>query len=139
MPDALTEAREVIRCPVGFASFEPLLGPIDCGVTLASLQWAILGGESGGKSRSCHIDWLRSLLKQCATAKVACFMKQWGSNPEGWGWLDQDGTSDNPPAEGQRLPNLLDQKGGNPAEWPADLRVRQFPDVSTPTAKGPRV
>jgi len=36
------------------------------------------------------------------------------------------------PAEGAGITEvyangLKDKKGGNPAEWPADLRVREFP------------
>lgn len=28
-----------------------------------------------------------------------------------------------------KVPNLEDKKGGNPFEWPEDVRVREFPEV----------
>jgi protein gp37 len=45
------------------------------------IDWVIVGGESGPKSRAMHPDWARSLRDQCATAGVPFFMKQWGE----WG------------------------------------------------------
>lgn len=32
-------------------------------------------------------------------------------------------------AESRRCAGMVDRKGGDPEEWPADLRVRQFPEV----------
>jgi protein gp37 len=61
-------------------SIEPLLGPIDLG-DCAWLDWVIVGGESGGKARPAHPDWIRSLRDQCARADVPFHFKQWGE----WG------------------------------------------------------
>lgn len=46
-----------------------------------TLDWVIVGGESGPKARPMHPDWARSLRDQCAAAGVPFFMKQWGE----WG------------------------------------------------------
>lgn len=42
------------------------------------INWIICGGESGSKARPMHPDWARSLHKQCESAKVPFFFKQWG-------------------------------------------------------------
>lgn len=68
-----------------FVSFEPLLGPIDLGDTVIGLfDWAIVGGESGPKSRPMHPDWATSLRDQCAKAGVHFHFKQLGE------WLPMD-------------------------------------------------
>jgi len=62
---------------VKFLSIEPLLedlGPVD----LQSIDWAIVGGESGPKARPMRAEWVRSLRDQCDEADVAFFFKQWG-------------------------------------------------------------
>jgi protein gp37 len=60
-------------------SMEPLLG---CVVLrpewLETLNWVIVGGESGKGARPMHPDWARSLRDQCAAAGVAFLFKQWG-------------------------------------------------------------
>jgi protein gp37 len=43
-----------------------------------SLDWVIVGGESGPDARPMHPDWARSLRDQCAAAAVPFFFKQWG-------------------------------------------------------------
>jgi protein gp37 len=91
-------------------SIEPLLDPIpDLSEHLSRIDWVILGGESGAKARSCHISWIRDLLRQCRESNVAPFIKQVGRRPDGLIQL------------------LRDKKGGNPDEWPQDLRVRESP------------
>lgn len=137
-----------IPATVRFLSVEPLLGPVDPtrvmmtgtghpiwhdvlrreygdgvdGCRLAGLRagvdWVIIGGESGPHARPCHVGWVRNLLRQCRDARVPCFVKQLGGEPR-------------PSA----LPSdvvvrfIRDPKGGDPAEWPEDLRVREFPNV----------
>lgn len=61
---------------VRFISFEPLLGPVDVTPYIQSLNWAIVGGESGPGARPMHPDWARSLRDQCQAAGVPFFMKQ---------------------------------------------------------------
>ena len=40
------------------------------------LDWVIVGGESGPDARPMDIDWLRSIVEQCAAAGVPVFVKQ---------------------------------------------------------------
>lgn len=116
---------------VRFISAEPLLGAIDLwGARYRypkghlsgaignwgekpRLDWVIVGGESGPNSRAFNWEWGHNIMKQCAAAGVACFVKQYGSNPVG--------------PLGSRLP-LKDKKGGDWLEWPEVMRVRQFPN-----------
>lgn len=116
------------------------------------IHWVIVGGESGHKARRFEADWSRSLVEQCHEAGAACFVKQMGANVRdrndvgfhgGMGdefeneWPDhlamEDRIEDNPNGfreEYQGAPvriRLRSTKGGDMAEWPADLRVRQFP------------
>jgi protein gp37 len=72
----------------------------------------IVGGESGPKARDCDLEWVRSLEEQCYAALVPCFIKQLGRQPR--------------VSVGVYL-NLRDRKGGDLAEWPSDLRVREWP------------
>lgn len=43
-----------------------------------TLDFLIVGGESGHGARPMHPDWARSLRDQCAAAGVPFFFKQWG-------------------------------------------------------------
>ena len=43
-----------------------------------TVDWVIVGGESGPKARAMHPDWVRSLRDQCQTAGTKFFFKQWG-------------------------------------------------------------
>ncbi len=134
---------------VRFVSAEPLLGPIDLrriqqddvytidALTgdvyegqrvdrgcVDHLDWVIVGGESGPGARPCEVEWIRSVVAQCEATGVAVFVKQLGAlQVHDWSHLTST----------QRLEALAasrlkrDRKGGNPGEWAADLRVRQFP------------
>lgn len=44
-----------------------------------SLDWVIVGGESGHRARPMHPGWARSLRDQCQNAGVPLMFKQWGS------------------------------------------------------------
>lgn len=119
-----------IPCVVRFASLEPLLGPIDISAAYwigecydpgtdkgypvkdRGLEWVIVGGESGPLSRACRVSWVRSLVAQCRAAAIPCFVKQLGAVAIG--------------PESYRI-RLAHPKGGDPSEWPSDLRVREFP------------
>ncbi len=84
------------------------------------LDWLVIGGESGAGARPCNVEWIRSLLKQGTDAGVPVFVKQLGAFPVG---------SDKSPT-GELYAcdiSLRHKKGGDPAEWPEDLRVRQMP------------
>lgn len=44
----------------------------------ATIDWVIVGGESGPGARPMHPDWADSLRGQCAAAGVPFLFKQWG-------------------------------------------------------------
>jgi protein gp37 len=68
-----------VRAAVRFLSIEPLLEEIGA-IDLTGIDWVIVGGESGPKSRPMRVEWVRSLRDQCDTAGVPFFFKQWGSH-----------------------------------------------------------
>lgn len=117
--DDLRETPAAVR----FLSVEPLLEDIG-ELDLRGIDWVIVGGESGPGARTCRIEWIRSIVKQCRDAEVACFVKQFGSNPEEEVTAPRDGHRWN------RRVVLKNRKGGDLNEWPQDLRVREFPEVS---------
>ena len=115
---SLLEAPAAVR----FLSCEPLLESIDIRDYLQlGIDWVIVGGESGTGARPCHIDWIRSIVRQCKQSETAVFVKQLGSTP----------IESNPYikgiAESHRVIRLKDRKGGDINEFPEDLRVREFP------------
>ena len=95
-----------IPAAVRFVSIEPMLGPIelrciigdprrrcvyDClrgtvavqnnvvkDPVCGSIDWVIVGGESGPNARPMHPDWVRGIRDQCIAVKVPFFFKQWG-------------------------------------------------------------
>lgn len=100
----------------------------------SGIGWIIVGGESGRGARPCDLAWIRSIIKQCREAEVSCFVKQLGARPletepdDGPEWPVPlvEGNS------GFAEPILRDRKGGDPDEWPEDLRVAQFPSTEVP-------
>ena len=62
---------------VKFLSIEPLLGPIPH-LDVTSIDWVIVGGESGRKPRSMQESWVLEIRDQCLRANVPFFFKQWG-------------------------------------------------------------
>ncbi len=74
-----------IIAQVKFVSFEPLLGPIELNSELlSSIDWVIIGGESGPKARPMKEEWVDLLYEQCKQYNVPFFFKQWGAyNNEG--------------------------------------------------------
>jgi protein gp37 len=139
---------------IRFLSCEPLLGPVDLeriptlrGRELGALSgieysmettevirewptvdWVIVGGESGPGARPFDLAWARSLVRQCQDAGVPVFVKQLGSRPgeqvHAAGWCDE---SQKFSCTGFHGPRLKHNHGGNPGEWPEDLRVREWP------------
>ncbi len=78
--------------------------------TQERLDWVVMGGESGDRTHPARLfkpDWARRLVDQCQRKGVPVFVKQMGSAPVGLA--------------------LKDRHGAEPAEWPADLRVQEFP------------
>ena len=62
---------------VKFLSLEPLLGPIP-NMNLNGIDWVIVGGESGPKSREIKKEWVLDIKEQCEQYKTPFFFKQWG-------------------------------------------------------------
>lgn len=62
---------------IKFLSLEPLLGPLDK-MNLKKIDWVIVGGESGPKSRPMDESWVLDIQKQCKKEKIPFFFKQWG-------------------------------------------------------------
>ena len=83
------------------------------------IHWVIVGGESGSGARRCDLRWVRDLVRDCHTAHVPVFVKQLGARPDGW-W----------PTFPLNRHAVRDPKGGNIAEWPEDLRVREYPEMA---------
>lgn len=129
---------ELLRIPsaVRGLSMEPLLGPVDlmyptalypngpkyccsgdmCGCRglpvdpplIHGIDWVIIGGESGPGARLMQLQWVRDIIAQCRAAGVAVFVKQLGSV-----WAKAN--------------KAKHPKGGDWDEWPADVRVREWP------------
>jgi len=71
------EALQSTNAVVRFLSIEPLLE--DLGVLdLTGIDWVIVGGESGPRSRPMNEAWVLSILNQCRNQSVPFFFKQWG-------------------------------------------------------------
>ena len=62
---------------VRFLSIEPLLEDLGT-IDLRSIDWVIVGGESGPGARPMRRAWVRSIRRQCREAGVPFFFKQWG-------------------------------------------------------------
>ena len=117
-----------------------------------TLDWIVVGGESGPGARPVDVEWARSTVEQCKAAGVPVFVKQIGAKPferqpsldkgfAGRDLLDVMKRPRPPQMNGwgrittatetfyQRHLDLNDRKGGDMEEWPADLRVRECPEV----------
>lgn len=108
---------------VRFLSLEPLLGGIYVRPWLhhgPGIDWVIVGGESGPNARPCNLNWIESIVEDCRDANVPVFVKQLGSQAVFRSRSDGDWFYTFPTKH---------KKGGDPAEWPEHLRVRQFPRV----------
>ena len=120
---------ELLRTPaaVRWISAEPLLGSINVswwltkGIDLLTRQpgprvnWVVVGGESGPGARPFDIQWAREIIRASMNAGVPVFMKQLGSHPY------------NSAAYPLKSIIMRDRKGGDPEEWPEDLRIREYP------------
>lgn len=102
-----------------FVSFEPLLEEVR--TDLSDIDWAIVGGESGGKARPFNLNWARSLQKQCASSGTAFFLKQLGSKPYE---NEAPVPLNHPKKNGKR-----DTSGTALENFPADLRVQSWPEI----------
>jgi protein gp37 len=93
---------ELRRVPaaVRFISFEPLIGSV-AAAALTDIHWAIVGGESGPKSRHMDPAWVGEIEAMCRRAGTAFFFKQWGGkNKKAAGRMLNGRTYDEMPAFG---------------------------------------
>jgi protein gp37 len=149
------------RCRDGWVAYEPnesgAAPPIACRVCsgdrrpldLSGIDWVIIGGESGPNARPFHLEHAREIIRAARTlggwqctrdgvtqpcgrcdgcrsdpmrgCRPAVFVKQFGAKP-----VERTTYSSLPIRR-----NLRDRKGGDPSEWPADLRIREFPQTRT--------
>src|SRR5258708_23286104 len=96
----LDEIRKV-RAAIRFVSLEPLIGSVAAG-DLSGIHWAIVGGESGPKSRSMNPKWVDEIEAMCRASGTAFFFKQWcGQNKRKAGRLFRGQTFDEMPQAAQ--------------------------------------
>ena len=74
--DRIDKLRET-KANIKFLSCEPLLGSLK-DISLEKIDWVIVGGESGPKSREIKKEWVLELKDLCEKDGVAFFFKQWG-------------------------------------------------------------
>jgi protein gp37 len=74
--DRIDNLRKV-NAAVRFISFEPLLGSV-MDADLTDIHWAIVGGESGPRSRPMMKEWVDEIEAACREFGTAFFFKQWG-------------------------------------------------------------
>ena len=72
----IDELRKV-KAAVRFVSFEPLLGSVGK-PNLDSIDWVIVGGESGPRARPMLEGWVDEIQAACRRSDTAFFFKQWG-------------------------------------------------------------
>lgn len=65
------------KARIKFLSCEPLLGSLK-DMILDKIDWVIVGGESGPKSREMKKEWILEIKEICEKNGVAFFFKQWG-------------------------------------------------------------
>jgi protein gp37 len=90
-------------------------GLSNCRQGCAFVDWVVIGGESGAGARPLELTWVSDLGAQCNAAGVPVFVKQLGGT-----WARRHG---------------LTGRGGNPDQWPPELRTRQFPADAATTAQ----
>lgn len=77
-------------------------------IKIPGIDWVIVGGESGPGAREMKLEWAIDLIRQCKDADVAVHFKQTGD------------------VLARKL-GLKDKSGKDPSEWPAELRIQEFP------------
>lgn len=112
------DALRSVPATVRFLSCEPLIVGLD-DVDLTDFHWVIVGGESGPQARPFDVEWARSIKRQCKNFSSTFFFKQLGRRPK------ENGI---PFALTQRKPTgQKDVSGVIPENFPADLRIQQWP------------
>jgi protein gp37 len=98
-----------IPAAVRFVSYEPALEAwMPSPQQWQALDWIVCGGESGPQARPFSLEWARELIEPAQFYGTALFIKQMGTR-----WA--------------KAHRARDWKGEDPEEWPADLRIREWP------------
>ncbi|MEY5060380.1 MAG: hypothetical protein RIS45_301, partial [Planctomycetota bacterium] len=106
---------------------------------LPTIDWVIVGGESGAHARPCDVRWIESVVTQCKAAGVPVFVKQLGARV----WAqDRPAPYSREEPHGRLIeaapPDYLfsfkNRKGSDPEEWPSYLRVREWPVGFVPSS-----
>ena len=97
---------------IRWISVEPMLGAVDLSKYLGEISWNVIGGESGRNARPMNIEWAKDIVRQCKAAGIPVLMKQLGAKP-----IDR---------EGQPY-KVSDSHGSIMAEFPEELRIREYP------------
>ncbi len=127
--DARVPLLSAMPAKVRFLSCEPLLEKVTLNLAGGAITWVIVGGESGENARPFDTDWADSIVRQCETYAVACFVKQMGDNPYKVVYDSEEcggAPMSRPVAE---TLFLMAHHGADPSEWDETLRVRQFPKL----------
>ncbi len=119
---------EHVRARWRGVSFEPLLDAVDAAPWLHFIDWAIIGGSSGKNATITPVDWIKYLANQCVEAGRPTFVKQLGSLPVRYVTAGETSNITLHPDERCKVLHLRDPKGGDPAEWPASLAIREMPE-----------
>lgn len=144
-PEVLQRLIELQHVPSRshFVSFEPLLQGVDpLGLIPmgSTIDWFIVGGESGSSARPSTLEWFRH-LRSCARLRgIAFFMKQLGRRVsmsfDEWNTLTGGGSNGSPkfrldepdePCNFYGIWRPYDASGGDLAEFPLDLQLREWP------------
>lgn len=111
---------DILKAPaaVHWLSIEPQIGPVDLREYFERYQeprhtidWVIVGGESGGQARVFDLAWARDVIAVCKEYGVAVFNKQLGTVTA-------------------KTLGLNSWKGADPTEWDADLQIQEFPTAT---------
>ena len=73
--------RMCLKPNVRFISIEPLLSPLQVlplQSNWQSIDWIIVGGESGKGARPMRPNWVRDIRDKCLNNRIPFFFKQWG-------------------------------------------------------------
>jgi len=101
-----------IPAKLKWVSFEPLVGKIT-NLDLAEIDWVVIGGESGEETgkyryREAKTEWFNDIIDACNKYDVKIFVKQMGSYIS-------------------KKMEMSDSAGTSVNEFPAELRLRDFP------------
>jgi protein gp37 len=129
----LLVCRDLVLVPMLGVSLEPLVGPVkfdadwlsfrcpeclrhgdycDCDLQgeypiNPTLDWVIVGGETGPGARPMHPDWVRRIRDECKAAGVPFTFKAWGE----WAPWGVGGSVSNEVAETARQVGHFDEQG----------------------------